>query len=261
MRSDMGRVVIEAARNGSASPTLKIKRVGKMREDEDGPWFDGPWRVPSSGRKMHAIDKKLHEKSFTDVLGPLNGYLMSSVGRPWDDVFSELSKGLGAFSWPLRHILEQHVDVEVNTFMVGRKVYAHNKYGVACVSNPSYYRHEFYVHPVTRLLCTQPVARDRRWRGANKRLTRVEVPGSDRWYVWIKGIWFIGTYHKSQFYGAVRRGNWGNYDAVPMEWPNFNNDRGSDVGTWFFHKIKQADKKEAAEARQLWQSKTQSQAR
>jgi hypothetical protein len=56
------------------------RHYGKIVEYDDGPGYDGLTRLPVS-RKQEGYNKKLGDKDFTDVLGPLHRYLRSSCGR------------------------------------------------------------------------------------------------------------------------------------------------------------------------------------
>lgn len=252
MRKDMGRVVIERPRSGSSNPSLKARRVGKIVCNDEGYEYDGPLRIPSSGNGMRMYSEKIGDKSFSDVLGPINGYLINSCGRKWDDVFSELSRGLGAFSWPLQHIMRFHIDVEVNTYLgVDGKIYAENKYGHQCVSDAtySYRRGEFFVHPISRVLCVAPRAK----RVIEKQEPPRRYAYGSRWFVLIKGIWFIGTYRHSGFHPVERTGRHGREYWAEVNWPDFTIRYGKDgeVGTYLFSCIKQASKKELKDLRRL----------
>lgn len=250
MRNDMGRVVIERPRRGSSNPSLKARRVGKIYRDEEGYDYDGPGRVPNSNR-MHAIYPRIGDKDFTDVLGPIEGYLRASIGRKWDDIYSEISHHLGSGAWPVQHIVRDHISVETNTYLgVDGKIYAENKYGNICVNESAGYRSDFYVHPITRKLCAaKRVTSIWRRPPSQWETDRVKI-NADRWYVLIKGLWFIGTYRKSGFLGVVKVGRRQNeYGGV--DWPNYYIEYGDNCGTYLFSVIKQASTKEIKHLRKL----------
>src|SRR6266581_4056869 len=116
MRSDLGKCVTERPRHNSGAASAKAVWYGRIHEDDEGQLdYDGLTRLPAS-RRQEGYHKKIGDKSFTDVLGPIEGYLRASVGRPWDDVYSELSRNLGSGSWPVRHVLAQHVQVATDTY-------------------------------------------------------------------------------------------------------------------------------------------------
>jgi hypothetical protein len=268
MRSDFAKVVTERPRSGSSNPSAKAKWYGRIVDTEDGPDYDGHTRLPVSS-KQEGYHKKIGDKNFTDVLGPIEGYLRASCGRPWDDVFSELSKNLGQRTWPVRHILTQHVDVKTNTYRaIDGHVWYFDKYGPCPVSGRPDYP-EFYVEPETRFLrcCTKPLPRPLglKYLRASYRYSSnypaAKAAGEryqdgDRWFVNIKGIWYIGEYREVPFYGVELRANeWSRTGRLreqfpEPEWPNLPTPKRRS-GTLIFTKIKQANKKELKKLREL----------
>lgn len=117
MRPDMGKCVIERLRRGSRTAlSAKARHYGKIIRHEDGLEYEGLTRLPVSS-KQEGYLKKLGDKDFTDLLGPLHNYLRQSCGRPWDDVYSEIARTMGrCWSWGVRHILSAHLDVAVHTY-------------------------------------------------------------------------------------------------------------------------------------------------
>ena len=106
----MGKCVIERPRRGSrTAASAKARYYGEIVEYDDGPDYDGLTHLPVS-RKQEGYCKKLGDKEFTDVLGPLHRYLRSSCGRLWDDVYSEIKQTLGKAGWGLQHIISAHLD-------------------------------------------------------------------------------------------------------------------------------------------------------
>jgi hypothetical protein len=194
MRSDMGKCVIEAPRHGSANPSAKARWYGKICVDEEGrPDYDGLTRLPSS-RKQEGYHPQIGDKSFSDVLGPIERYLHSSVGRRWDDVYSELSRNLGRGPWPLRHVLTQHVHVATNTYRgVDGRIWSMGRRGPEVVDGG--YGVEFYVDPKSRTLQRQ--VRIRRQMRKPEQAERVELKDG-RWLIRIDGLWFIGRYQPAE---------------------------------------------------------------
>lgn len=153
MRNDMGRVVIERPRRGSrTADSAKVRHYGKIVHDEEGYDYEGFTRLPIS-RKQEGYNKNLGYKTFSDLLGPLNHYLESCCGRPWNDVWSEISRTLGrSGSEGIRHIKDQHIDVAVNTWRGSDgEVYENSDYGVHKVGRYSW-RTSLYVEPETGIL-------------------------------------------------------------------------------------------------------------
>lgn len=267
MRYDLGRCIIERPRRGSSNRSLKVKapRLGKFRLDADDfeDWeFDGPSRIPNSPYRCERYARNFDPKDFTDVLGPLQGYLRKSCGRPWDDVYSELAAGLGAFSWPLQHVMTAHLDVETNTYLgVDDKIYAENKHGNEEIGGYSW-RDNFYVHPISRLLCkAEQYSHHYNKEKPNRWDTdRVKIDDS-RWFVKIRGLWFIGTYRKAESAYMVawkpqKRECYIKSDPPKLmygepEWPDFQSRYGKVEGHFIFTTIKSASKRELKKLREL----------
>src|SRR5262245_364682 len=85
MRQDFGKCITERPRTKGLG---KITRKGyKKRLLKDG--LDCVQKEPIT--RQHSYDK-----NFTDVLGPIFGFLTKNVGRPWSKVCSEISASLPA---------------------------------------------------------------------------------------------------------------------------------------------------------------------
>jgi hypothetical protein len=260
MRSDFGRVVIERPRQGSHCPSLKMRKTGRF--DLSAPdwreWeYEGPTRIRTKGigGVKHACDPHLGEKSFTDVLGPVYRFLRSSVGRRWDDVFSEVAGVLSGRGHAIEHILKSHLLIEVadNTWIENGKVFAGE-------SGRSFgYLGKFFVDPRDGTL-----REDKQLR----RYTTAWTSPYDRvywkeglWFVRIEGLWFLGCYTPNAARatdlatGPEPESESRGYDAMrefaqryqDWFWPNVQVDREKR----YFVKWKQANRRELAELRQL----------
>lgn len=223
MKPFFGKQVIEQPRSGSRARSLKMRDVGRIVDGE----YDGPTRIPMSMGSAHRFNKKLHEKSFTDTLGPVRRYLAGKVGHHWDDVFSELSKALGSGSYPIRHVLYDHILTRRSGFPTAGENGPLSFWGDGCY----YYVNENGL--VSRRLES--------WRGWNRKKDdprKVDI-GDGEHLVWIEGIWYIGKW--------VKR-------LAPMISVS-SNCRVVDLSSWpdnvdyVFVKRKQANKKEIAKHR------------
>lgn len=94
MRWDMHEVVIERPRGGPRGPRRGVKWDPRVHDPE---------LIPS---RESTSRHRGGTKYLSDVLGPLKRFLNSAVGRPWDDVYSELRAGLSPDSLLHMHILE-----------------------------------------------------------------------------------------------------------------------------------------------------------
>jgi len=143
MRRDMAKVVTEAPRRGHRNPSRKWgRRLTKVEYDLDD---HGPRRAPVARHRQYSGNAK----EFSDVLGPLRGYLRKQVGRPWDKIWSEMTQTLDTRSLTGQHIFD-HIrwEVEQDSWLGDDgRLYHKRRWGaIELVSG-------LYVHPVTRILC------------------------------------------------------------------------------------------------------------
>ena len=108
MRKDMNKVLVERERGGS---TRRNRKWGKRLPFVPDADYEDQLKFVSSGRRrQYGSDCKW----FTDVLGPLEGFLHSTLGRPWDKVHSALRHGLDVRKVTGRHIFD-HLEQMVET--------------------------------------------------------------------------------------------------------------------------------------------------
>ena len=183
MRKDMNKVVVERERGGS---TRRNRKWGKrLPFVPDADYEDQPKFVSSGRRRQYGSDCKW----FTDVLGPLEGFLHSNLGRPWDKVHSELRQGLDVRKVTGRHIFD-HLEQMVETdCWIGpdRTVYERPR---------GWSVNGFYVHPRSGLLCfvPSPSARARK----KERLLRQYIDeirlDHSQSYKLLDGQWYLVEY-------------------------------------------------------------------
>jgi hypothetical protein len=141
VRHDMHKIIVTRPRVGGGP----IEKWGRRRERgrRNDP-EDAPLREPMRPRWNHAV-----RKEFSDLLGPLERWIRKSVGRPWDDVYSEAC-GVASLDGTVRRHLRQHVEglVERNVVMVGGEPYAHGFIGFRPI-RPYGGGTAFYVCPET----------------------------------------------------------------------------------------------------------------
>lgn len=107
MRHDMHKVLTERPRVGGSRG---CEKYGRTRERGTR----GDFELLPSSEGMRPRRRGVWRKEFSDLVSPLHRFLLSRVGRPWDDVFSEVCSmhGLGStVHWHLR----RHVAFEVET--------------------------------------------------------------------------------------------------------------------------------------------------
>jgi len=141
MRNDMAKVVTERPRRGHGNSSKKWgRRLGKNEYDADD---HGPTRAPIARHHQYGWNAK----EFSDLLGPLRRYLRKQVSRPWNKVWSEISRTLDNRSLSGQHIFD-HIRWEVTqNAYIGEdgRVYDRRWLGPTPVSG-------LYVHPKTGLL-------------------------------------------------------------------------------------------------------------
>lgn len=152
MRQDFHKVVIERPRSGRGiAPYYKRveRRILNSFDEED--WID----QSSINSKRYRKERK----DLSDLLGPLKRYLRKAVGRPWNDVYSEIVKGLPSGMHRdhiLSHVLQM---VEINTAFLEGKIVgsAHSRFWSMRGKDVE----GLFVHPGTgKLAYNQPVPRN-----------------------------------------------------------------------------------------------------
>lgn len=149
MRPDMGKVITERPRSGGRVKTPK----GSKRRDQQYDLEDQP--------KREKIRQKWHNsnggsKQSTDVLGPLRGYVLSVVGRPFAKVNSEISKVLRPTGLSGSHAQDHFWDMLVTKVYIDEEGYpchsdmtgvSKKGYGKRLRLSPSMYSSIAYVDP------------------------------------------------------------------------------------------------------------------
>jgi hypothetical protein len=136
-------------------------------------------------------------KGLTDLLGPLKRWLNSQVGRPWNDVYSEACAVIKPDSIIRAHVKTHLLEfVQRHTFMHHGEVCvldtSYRGLGIIPLTELSYRRNRFFVHPDSGLLCAIPHKSHKDLR-AKRRAVRAET---FRWLdcnfalKQINGIWF-----------------------------------------------------------------------
>jgi hypothetical protein len=93
MRKDMSKVVTERPRSrpGKNKDMLRHRKQ-KIIIDSDGEMNDSIPLIHKTSMKPKYYDRK----DFSDLLGPLKKFINSNVGRPWDNVYSEVCESIPA---------------------------------------------------------------------------------------------------------------------------------------------------------------------
>lgn len=176
MRSDMDKCVTERPRAGGR--TKSPKGQNKRQQKECHNWED----APKSEKIRQKWEQDYNQKEFTDVLGPLYGYLRSKIGQKWDDVYSEICQNL-----PKTNVQYIHIHTHINQFVEKNVILIdgqpHSSNGLPMWSYSRY--HSMYVNPTTGLLCEIQVKKyaktkkpQPRWTDKNRTHQHIVIAGS-----------------------------------------------------------------------------------
>ncbi len=146
-------------------------------------------------------------KEFGELLGPLRGFLLSRVGKRWDDVYSEVCQHIDKGSVTQKHILTHLFDyIALNVFIKDGKIYnanAHERFRkYSEIDQPT------YVDPDSGLVCRTPVRPKRK---KKNKLTQDYVRIDDlHCYYKYNGIWYRLDFRKL----SERTECFGGYDIL-----------------------------------------------
>jgi len=105
MREDLNKLMCEHERARSSDNYGNYRHLKDYDVagdiDNDGEPFAG---VSSGYRESMKARYAGGSKSFSENLNPLFGFIRKSVGKPWDDVYSEICKGFDK-----RSVINQHI--------------------------------------------------------------------------------------------------------------------------------------------------------
>ena len=198
MRADMHKVVVERERHGSTRKSRKWGQRLTFIPDAD---YDGqPTFVSSARGRQYGCDSK----GFSDVLGPLKGFLRSNLGRPWDKVFSELRQGLDVRKVTGRHIFDHLESMVEKECSIGADQ-------ELCVFPRGHEVSGFYVHPGTKLLCFTPPPSKRerkKQRLIQQQINELRIDETNS-FTLMGGQWYFVTYEIVEV---------GRHDRTPNVW-------------------------------------------
>jgi hypothetical protein len=154
MRSDMDKVITERPRVGGRIKSPKGENKKKNWEKNN--------EAESKSESIRKKWKASHEeKQFSEKLGPLYRYLLSKVGCPWDEVYSEICKGLSQDSVVQSHVRDHVFDfVTVDCYEENGYIYD-AKHPSSPMDGYGKY-HSLYV--LNGILCKLPHRKRKSWR-------------------------------------------------------------------------------------------------
>lgn len=104
MRKDFAKVVVERPRS---------KYISKGEKKRDKRIFADVYDVPPGGKEGIRRPHRRNRFEFNDHVQPLRRYIESQVGRPWNDVYSEICK-----IFPAGGTLQEHIRGHVFDFIL-----------------------------------------------------------------------------------------------------------------------------------------------
>lgn len=108
MRSDMDKLICECYRITYYSTPARYSNRRRKLKDE---LRDNPEEATSrESIKYPYSHSPMGQKEFGENLNPLRRYILSQIGRPWNDVHSEMSEHIRMDSTVQRHIWEHVYD-------------------------------------------------------------------------------------------------------------------------------------------------------
>jgi hypothetical protein len=203
VRSDMAKVLCEEPRHG-----MRTKyRKGSLREDKRVPMDEKPVKEAGNLRRNWLGDYS--HKEFGDHVQPLRRFVLSCVGRKWDDVYSEIRKTIPKGSVVNNHLYTHLFEyVATNVYINDGVPYDTHYSGWRGKQGLSVYQ-DTYVHPDTGILCKTP---KRPYRGRHKNnLNYIGIDENTAYYR-KDGIWYI-----CKFRGFPEKGESYGYDMMYHE--------------------------------------------
>lgn len=145
---------------------------------------DEPLKPVGGMRRVHAVAGKFGTKYTGTDFAILRRFLQSRVGRPWDEVYSEISEHADTRNWTgqqFREWVEYTVELNCRLDEDGNVLDSQDRpmYG-----NQRW--HLFYVHPKTGILHKLQYKRERRNYKSRKKIHKV----GDQLYHKHKDIWY-----------------------------------------------------------------------
>lgn len=174
MRKDMSKVIVERPRIKGWGSTK-----GRLKE-----YFDD-WENSPSHESMK-FRHRGNRKSLNENLAPLRRFLLKSVGRPWNKVYSEICENINVTNTVQNHIRQHLPDfVALHVTMIGKVPYGPQRFrgGIHPIWEIT------YVHPVTGILCKTP-KRARAKHKPERKFERIKIDEQHS-YIKIDDLWYF----------------------------------------------------------------------
>lgn len=210
---NLARTVIEGGRNGRNKWERRHSHDTERASERD---YLNKVEVDPEGYDEYDIVEKVRVyKEFSDKLSPVYRWLSAQVGRPWNDVRSEVATTFDTRTTAGRHIVYDHLLNQVSTgpdYKYGRR-YDPDE-------TTSYYRHDFYVNAGGVLCEKTQISRDNKTEKFDTIKIANWLSGRIVGQVGNKFYWFTPVGKNKKHRGGTRNREW------KCEWGNYTKKAG-----------------------------------
>jgi hypothetical protein len=192
----LSEIVIEHPRSGMRISLQKMKgfkkQLHQITEEASQEGLLSPYLIKPRNKS----------KYLSDHLGPLRRFLRaaklipsgSHVGQPWNNVYSKLCQRLDTSTIAGQHVLSHVWDyVERHVELINGIPYR-KPYWFPTSRLDSYYRDQFYVHPITGILCAS--GKKSRKKKQTQFQNNVVILDEVHHYHRINEIWYFITFEE-----------------------------------------------------------------
>ncbi len=198
---NLARTVIEGGRTGSNTWDRRQSHTFERASEKE--FLTQVTKDPEMADEYDITPRPHVYKEFNDKLGPIYRWLERQVGRPWDEVRSEVSTTFDTRTTAGRHIVYDHLLNQVSTgpdYKYGRR-YDPNE-------TTSYYRYDFYVDDAGVLRQKEYIRRN----------VKMPLFDTNRIAGWLSGrvvgkvgdklFWFVPTGKNKKHRGGTTNHKW-----------------------------------------------------
>ncbi len=207
MRKDASKKLVERPRHNSSwgEESKDTRRVNRNnpRLTEHFDEESGKWEIESNAASRGKMSMGLGSKSFNEYFSPFYRWLKKQVGRPWDNVYSDIRERLDPKSTVQMHVMQHLWDwVERYVKLEDGELVLYTEYSTSGPEKLSemkgYYNSGeydlLYIHPVTKLFCKQTIKK----REEKTKEICVYEESNQVFLCKLKGIWYRVTWNVTQ---------------------------------------------------------------
>ena len=200
MRTDMFKVIVERPRYNSRDRFSSMRHSRKMAD-----YLEDSTASKHGMRRLATLASGYGRKQLNENLSPLLRFIAKHVGRPWDDVFSEICKEINSNSTVQKHVrdhIQDYVGVDYR-YQSGYKAVRYGKYpfyvdenGILCTDYPdgSYFSYRNIREENKKKAQAQKDAKFRK-------IGDEEIWNIDG--IWYSPVWKIANTYYSNNWGSI----------------------------------------------------------